>query len=450
MADPTPTRKSGRQRVPNRRYSVDPLEGLEVRNQVEERDAEPSQLIENNSDDADFSAEQAAAAAEVEVDEENELIADDASEYSAVGSPGEEPQDATSNASPVGSEKEGEAPGRRASGVASYVRSDWKKKHPDSSLHSRGMTEGKSFEAKETYLKTLYGTGVEDLVNITRSRDQWVGEVSLPRRSSDDGKKGMRRFFSHTKDKREMEATVGWDWYYKGGKGLFATRQKMRSMSDSEGKEYIHKPTKSIHSVLLGSYGKQKIFHLSQSEYLELGEAWKAATADDSEKVQDERQSRKGGRAGWMLNVGTSVRCLDWASNHDGDAQYLAIATSEAKTAAKKELHTVSPAFTPSPPSPTCIQIWAFASCTEPGQEGLIESRTKPRLRVVICTEWGPLKQLKWCPMPRKPSNGEPKGIISIGLLASVWGDGCVRVLDVQMDKDSNVDASYGTQNMIS
>lgn len=445
MADPTPTRKSGRKRVPNRRYSVDPLEGLEAHNLDQEKGVEPSQLIENDSDDADFSAEQAAAAAEVEVDDEDELVADDAVEGSAVGASSEERQDAAWNASPSGSENEREAPRRRVSGVASYIQSEWKKKHPNSSLRSRGMAEVKSSEAKEMYLKTLYGTGVEDLVNITRSRDQWVGDVSLPRRASDDGMKGMRRFFSHTEDKREMEATVGWDWYYEKGRDMFAKKQKMRSISDSEGRNYIHKPTKSSHSVLLGPYGKQKLFSLSQLECLELGEAWKAATADNSESAKDERQSRNGGRAGWMLNVGTGVRCLDWAPNHDGDTQYLAIVTSESRSAAKKELHTVSPAFTPSPPSSSCIQIWALSSSVEPGQKGLINSRTEPQLRLVICTEWGPVKHLKWCPMPRK-SREELEGKISTGLLASVWGDGCVRVLDVQMDKDRIADTSYGTQ----
>ncbi len=430
--------------MPNKKYAVDLSEGLDISNSDSDKGVEPSQLIEDNSDDADFSAEEAAAA-EVEDENENESIVDDASDGSAVATPFEEHQD---TASPVGSENEREAPKHRSVGVANYTQLRYKKRHPDSSLHSRGMPEVRPSDARESYLKTLYGTGVEDLEHIIRSRDQWVNEVTLPRRSNDDGRTGMRRFFSHTEDKREMEATVGWDWYYERGRDLFAKKQRTRTMSDSEGEKYLHKPTKSSHSVLLGPYGKQKLFHLSHLESLELGEAWEAATADGSEGAEHERLGRKEGRAGWLLNVGTNVRCLDWAPNHDGDLQYLAIATSDPKSAIGTELHEVSPAFTPSPPLPSCIQIWALSSSVKPGHEGLIESRTKPQLRYVICSEWGPIKYVKWCPMPRRLRDEESLGKASIGLLAGVCGDGCMRVLDVQMGKDSYPNTSYGMLNI--
>lgn len=58
-----------------------------------------------------------------------------------------------------------------------------------------------------------------------------------------------------------------------------------------------------------------------------------------------------------------------------------------------------------------------------------------PELRLVICTEWGDVKQLKWCPMPRIFRDEDSRGKVSLGLLAGIWTDGHVRILDVQFDK---------------
>ena len=430
MAGSAPTRKSGRHRVPNKKYTIDPFEGLEILSSGSEKVVEPPRQVESDSDDADFSAEQAAVAEEIEVNDEDDFVADDVSDGPGVGTPVAEDDDADA-----------------VQGISrrSHAHLRWKRKTQDASFHSRGMPEVKNSEAKESYLKTIFGTGDEDIVHIVRSKDQWSGEVSLPRRPSEDGLIGMRYSFSHTKDKREMEATVGWDWYYESGRDLFSKKQKIRPISRSEGDRYLHKPTKQSHSVLLGPYGKQKMFHLPHSETLELGEAWKAAITDDVESAKPEQKSHKGERAGWVLNVGTGVRCLDWAANHGADTQYLAIATCEPRNYESKEPYKKSPAFTPSPPSPSCIQIWSFSSSIQHGQAGSLDSSVKPQLRLVICTEWSPVKHLKWCPMPRRLRDEESRGITSIGLLAGIWADGYVRVLEVQMAQDSAGTTSYGT-----
>ena len=426
-------RQSGRQRVPNKKYATDSLEGFEIPNLDTENAAEPH-LAENDPEDDDFTAEQATAAEEVEAIDEDHLIADDASDGSTILTPG------------ISGDEQKPSKHKESHLSAGYAKSRWRAKHAESGLHSRGVPEVKSSEAKENYLKNIFGTGAEDLEHIARSRDQWAESVSLPRRSQYHGEGGMRYSFSHTDEKREMEATVGWDWYYEGGRETFSKKHKVQHIRDSEGKKYFPKPTKNSHSVLLGPYGKQKVFSLSYMESLELGEAWKAATTAKTENAKPAPKDRTGERAGWMLNVGTAVTCLDWAANHNGATQYLAIATSKAESARSKELHEVSPAFTPSPPSPSCIQIWAFSASVESSHEGLIDTSAKPQLRLVICTEWGPVKHLKWCPMPRKLRDEESQGNISIGLLAGIWGDGYVRVLDVQMDRHSPGTASYGTQ----
>lgn len=92
------------------------------------------------------------------------------------------------------------------------------------------MPDVKKSNSKDLYLKTLYGTGMEDVLHVVRSRDQWAQEVSLSRRSSDDGESGMHYFLFHTEEKREMEATVGWDWCYLQCRELFAEKQKTRCL----------------------------------------------------------------------------------------------------------------------------------------------------------------------------------------------------------------------------
>ena len=421
--------------MPNKKYATDPLEGLYSANSDPENTAEP-RLAEDNAEDADFSAEQAAAAEEVEANDEDDLIADNASDGSVILTPGE-------------SEVEQKPSKRKESHLsASYAKSRWRKKHADLSLHSRGVPETKSSEAKENYLKNLFGTGEEDLEHIVRSRDQWANEITLPRRRAENGEGGMRYSFTHTEEKREREAMVGWDWYYTRDGHSFAERQKTQILSDSEGDRYVTKPTKQSHSVLLGPYGKQKMFHLSHMHSLGLGEAWNAAMTDNTEAAKPTPKDRTGERAGWLLNVGTGVRCLDWAANHHGDTQYLAIATSKAESAKGRELHEVSPAFTPSSPSPSCVQIWAFSASYKSSLEGLIDTGIRPQLRLVICTEWGPVKYLKWCPMPRKLRDAESQRKISVGLLAGIWGDGYVRVVDVQMGRDSTATTSYGMREI--
>jgi transcription factor C subunit 6 len=90
-----------------------------------------------------------------------------------------------------------------------------------------------------------------------------------------------------------------------------------------------------------------------------------------------------------------------------------------------------SPAFAPTPPKPNCIQIWSFAVSGESGGQ-VLDTNTPPRLHLGICTDWGDIKYFKWCPTQGPNAVVIADSIASFGLLAGIWGDGKLRVLDVE------------------
>lgn len=422
MAQTNSVRKSGRQRVPNKKYTGDAFEGLDILHSDSEVDIEALQHLQDSKNDEDFPEDH------VDANEDEESLADEVSDGSAILTPEEEYEDAYSYASsdPEESQLRGTSKGHKRK-PRDYVSNQY------ANVHSRGMLENPMrTDHERSRVKLFSGSDVEDVLHIVRSRDQWAADPTLPRRGN------MYPQVSHTDEKRQMEATVGWDWYYnQGGRELFAEKQNVHILSLEEGATYVPKPTHSSHSFLMGPYGRQKLFTLALSQSLGLEEAWDIASGSSVLNLGGSRSSKRR-RLGWMLNVGTRVRCLDWAPNHDSGTQYLALAVAKASISARAATPTEAPAFTPSCPAPSSVQIWAFDAsansmgCTRP-----------PELQQVLCTEWGEITQLKWCPVPRARRNEDALGKISIGLLAGIWGDGCARVLDVQLEKGQGANSTY-------
>ena len=431
MADNTITRRSGRQRVPNKKYqqSAETLERLKI---VLSSDSEEDLLVKKLQADAkgddDFLANQA-----ILLSDSPESLNSDASQKSdgsAIATPIEVYQDAHLYASsaPEASQRFEKLAKRKLKAKKQY-------RARNQATKSRGIPENPlKADSKAGRLDLLSGPDKKDIMHFVRSRKQWGSELTLPKRSR------MRLPFSHTEEKRSMEATVGWDWYYEqGGKEMFAKRQTMRVLSADEGLE--HMPKHASHDFLMGPYGRQSLFSLSTWGSLNVDDAWNAAVKDHGSDYQEE--PGKWRRQGWMLNIGCRVRCLDWATNHDGDTQYLAIATKNA--IAKRSLKD-APAFTPTPASPSSVQIWSFGALSEkPAMESSMDQHRAPELKQVLCTTWGDAKQLKWCPMPRTFRNEETDGRVPLGLLAGVWDDGCARVLDIQLDRIQRDGTSYCT-----
>jgi len=405
MSDPTLARKSGRKRIPNKKYSND---GFEVLNAVLSSDSEDEEILQRQllqDDSDDFPVDQLA---EEHEDDDEDSPAGDVSEGSEIKTPVEEYQDAHSYASSDCGSQSVLRIGRR------------KAKNPvprDTNSRSRGMPDNPWRKDLARNLVSLFtGEGVEDISHFVKSRDQWAADPILPRRSQ------LCHGFSHTAEKRQMEATIGWEWYYdQGGCELFAKRQSVQYLTPDEAVNYT-KSTAGDRELVMGPYQRQTKFNLPLSQALELDQAWKAT---DNLELEPKRR-----RHGWMLNIGTRVKCLDWAPNHDRSMQYLALAT--ARLVVSKHPLKEPPAFTPSA-GPSVIQIWAVPTSTD----GV--SVEKPFVRVILCTDWGEIKQMKWCPVPRTvrdpaTSEGSVLSRTLVGLLAAVFSDGFVRVLEVQLE----------------
>lgn len=428
MADLSNPRKSGRQRRSNRKYSRSPL--WEAQTQAPTTEHESKRVLDREVED-DIRIDQTDSTAE------NGPIANEALDASGAAFPDENSDDEAFNSEDWGSSpdiEESPRPARKRYGTKGNE-GNRKRKFLQNDEHCRGLVEQRThIHGRESVLMQMFGPHKEDWLSVLRSRDQWSASPTLPNKGF--GVKrigGMRHFFAHTEDMRSMEGGVGWDWYYSdGGRELFNERQKTQTLSPNDGATYVPEASKPTSDILMGPYGKQKLFSLPYLEYLCLDEAWKAPESTIFEETEPVTKSHEK-REGWILNVGTCIRCLAWAQNQ-AQTQYLAISTSTLKS---PDSSKSSAAFTPSDPLRSSIQLWAFAPRLE-HDFGYLASERVPHLQLVICTDWGDAKQLKWCPVPRISRDEDSLGIISIGLLAGIWTDGYVRVLNIQKEKKSD------------
>ena len=422
MADLLNPRKSGRQRRSNQKYSLP---------QVRRSEHESKRAFNHEVED------------EIRIDQtdstaENGPIASDAS---GAAFPDENSDDEAFNSEDSESSpdiEESPRPARNRYGTEGNE-CNKKRKFRQNDEHCRGLVEQRThIHGREAVLMQMWGPHKEDWLSVLRSRDQWLASPTLPNRGF--GVKrigGMRHFFAHTEDMRSIEGGMGWDWYYSdGGREIFNERQKTQTLSPNDGVAYVPKASKPTSDILMGPYGKQKLFSLPHLEYLCLDKAWKAPESTILETEPAESNEK---REGWILNAGTSVRCLAWAQNQ-AQTQYLAISTSTLKSS---DTSKSSPAFTPSDPLRSSIQLWAFAPRLD-SDFGFLDSEREPQLQLVICTDWGDAKQLKWCPVPRISRDEESLGIISVGLLAGIWTDGYLRVLNIQIKKSDGLITNYG------
>ena len=419
MVDEMPTRRSGRGRIPNKKYADD---SLQVLNTILDSDPE-HEILGAEFDAPDKGDEEFRADTVISVHSgESGSASGPPSPSSGVATPVEDVDDLvdviSDHGEPIiqpqvsGASMAKEKPKRR------------KKKPVRSKVRSRGIPENPlSGFNKLSRLVPLAGPAKADQEVILKSLQHWVDEATLPRRSR------FRFPFTHTPKKRDMESAQGWDWYYDhGGKSFFAEGQRFRNLGIGESAKYLPKPMHMQPNVLLGPYGRQKAFSLPPLQCLSVDEAWRDAVA-----AANEQEMRSTGRQqhAWLLNAGDRVRCLDWATNQDAERQYLALATKRPRPEVPAK---VAPAFNAAPRTPSAIQIWCFHSLV--GNERDLSSfdgNRPPELKQIWCVDWGDPKQLKWCPMPRKRRD-EHGDRDELGLLAVVFDDGFVRLLDISVE----------------
>ncbi|GAB7352545.1 hypothetical protein MBLNU459_g2934t1 [Dothideomycetes sp. NU459] len=435
------SRKSGRRRQPAKKYSIDPFEGLDIPDDLtDDRTPSAPARDDEDGDDADFQADANPSPEPLDDDdifddrtiprddfEDADDDPDDDFDYdeSVVGDA--DPQTRRFLAKPARQKRDfGRTKGARA----------------DPKYQPRGLLEPFTRGSKEVHRLFHFGPAQEDQNPALQAHFKWSTEPTLPsRKPSLGGFGGFKRSFYHTEDAFQREANEGWDWFeLEGGKEAFRTRQTSSDLLPDDAKEYMPS-TANTRKFVMGPYKQQKLFQLPVGASVDLNDAWmrEPTTANTA----DTRPDIKVARRGWMLNLGEGMHCIEWVPNREGPRQFMAVSCLSLLdyAAGEKRFEARSaPAFTPQKPHKSSIQIWEFAV----DDNGSIDLRQPPRLRQVICTLWGDISFLKWCPMPRSQasfSNGDDQ--LNLGLIGGIWGDGLVRVLDISIPSLPDADVQY-------
>ncbi|KEF51251.1 uncharacterized protein A1O9_12601 [Exophiala aquamarina CBS 119918] len=290
-----------------------------------------------------------------------------------------------------------------------------------STVHCRGVTSD-TFKSgsKEVIYHDTFGPAVDDLGDVLRARDIWLKgrDITIP----------SRRTLSEAALPRSNETVPD-------------TREPIfRSLSDRQLLEHIKGGSAQIkclinqklpHLTFMGPYGKEQKFKIGQGHSLNFGKAWMKGSESNGESLTSYHR-------GWILNLGQNVQSISWAPTATA-AQYLAVTCrcTSVQRETTVEQTFGAPSFQPSPPYPSNIQIWKFATKeTRFSSVRTLNMHLQPQLVMVIATEWGNLHQLRWQPsesatdVHQKDDGSESEFRGVLGVLSS---DGHARLLAISI-----------------
>jgi transcription factor C subunit 6 len=447
-------RRSGRLKGPRTVYVDDPFEAAGISDEEEEsnkskvsskRKGKRAEAEDLSSDDEFVAGSGEEADHGLDEDEAEVEAADDPEEELGSQAGASEPEEmwidaveGTPRKERLGShQRDTHARKRRADGtVVPYA----------DETHSRGIIEPRDHLSKTTYYTLTFGTDDRDLMAAVHSRMRWnkALDVTFPSRAAlEDREKKPSYLYGPTfgvhPDDVLKESTRGWDWYYDRDTGpMFKKKQRIHNIKESILRQkYLPQPDARKHGILLGPHNNQQLYKLGYHETFDFGKAW----GDRSTQPGRSKTGTQKIREGWILNIGHKALCMAWAPNQDGLTQYLAVVapiTEAQKAQYTPEGSEPTTPFRPSNPTPSALQIWEFKGKQSETPTMSLDMETKPRLRQVLCADWGDLRRMSWNNMPRaKREDDEEEAKKSIGLLATVWGDGKVRVLDIKTERGS-------------
>lgn len=305
----------------------------------------------------------------------------------------------------------------------------------------RGCVDPKENVSKPMHYISTWGDDDRDLLAVVYTRDRWARGVDtcLPTRHTLDIQSKANDYeygptWGVAPEDMEKERTSGWDWYYDKVIGEeFRKPQRIGpKLKEADARrKYLPKAKKGKHTILMGAANDQKTFHLGHHECLNFGQAWGETKAQKSDRPSANV------REGWMISFEQKIQCLAWAPNQDGLSQYLAVVTEVTPEQKEKHPSHGSEPFSPfrtAPSYPCAVQLWEFTGKQAGPITRTLDMETKPLLRLVLCTDWGDIRRIAWCPMARdKREEDNQNGMKIIGLLAGLWGDGKMRVLDIKL-----------------
>lgn len=343
--------------------------------------------------------------------------------------------------------------------------------------HTRGAYNPSEHVGKSMHIKLSFGTDDRDLLATAAARTQWsLGvDATFPTRDALENAPSADIFgpgaaHGTSAEELEREATEAWDWYHDDNYGpAFRKRQRVEKIDKQRAEQiYLHRPSKSSHKIIYGPSENLSTAHLGQHESLNIGDAWKyrdethkkGKTSDTAKKGKGRKKTetlssavdddklpdtptgqRRKNHYGWILNLSGKIQALGWAPNQDGLTQYLAvsvpISSEQEKENDPPEPPVASRAFSASPPYPGAVQIWSFdAEDRKDGMVKTLDVNSKPKLRQVLCMDFGHIRKIYWCRFSRRRRDEEVVGV-DLGLLACVFSDGRTRVFDVKVNKDA-------------
>lgn len=321
-------------------------------------------------------------------------------------------------------------------------------------FHSRGIINPMAHTSKSLETRMNFGTDERDMLAIIYARQCWSGglDTTFPTRRALDAASCLPGYqygstLGIAPEEAAMERTRGWDWYYDADiGGRFRKKQRLEKVEGSEARRTYMPRSKGKHTVLAGPVDDQKAVELGHNQVFNFGEAWGKREAQKKDKrtsKQKDTATSERAREGWILNLGQKIQAMDWTPNQSGLFQYLAVSvpvSKEQRQSYPDPLENQMPStFKPSAPHPAALQVWEFKAKKAGSLTKSVDMHFEPRLRLALCTDWGDLRRIAWCPMRRDARKEDGEGAMkSIGLLAGVWTDGSVRVMDVQMTRNSD------------
>ncbi|KZM22915.1 uncharacterized protein EKO05_0004902 [Ascochyta rabiei] len=301
----------------------------------------------------------------------------------------------------------------------SFTRSGGRKVNmDDDKMRSRGVADFSKQGGQEVRLKDLFGPALTDLRPILRTRDTWRLQETLPIRGS-----GLMRSYFESTEARTKDEKLVQTWYAKHGRANFVRGQKTSLLSQEQGSAYMLNNGADSINVLMGPPTDPQLHPLEKNSFVNIADPFE----------------NKAERRGSLLNLGSRIQDAQWMTNEDGGTQYLAVAVEQRDMTTQQPLpmgQSTAPAFSATKPFAASVQIWAFEST----KTCALDPSKKPRLALVICTDWGAPKQLRWSPI--KPhdrdlplDDARTDQIVDVGILAGIWSDGRVRVLNIEIPK---------------
>ena len=310
-------------------------------------------------------------------------------------------------------------------------------------VRNRGVVLDIPGMSKQRALRMITGD-TQQVNTVFEMVHRYYPQLALPSRHMSDSKDGgMSYTCFQTQESRDRDASEAWLWYFKGlGQWAFRHLQQSKPLAEHDAGSY--RPNEALRHVISAGPLEPQLFTLHANHGVCFADLYESVPLCEQWTITEPRR-------GWLLNIGDSVKCLDWAPNQRTENQYLAISTvyqttlGESPQGQQRKDGPKTSAFVPGEPSPSSFQVWRLLGRSA-GDSGelTIDNSKRPVPVLTLCGNWGEITQLKWCPMACSPvfetitADAE-----DVGLLAIVSKDGCLRVLDVRCPRSGGSHSQY-------